>query len=104
MYTKSRLKFNLSRQKERKIIFSYTNNIPLHSHTFRQNNILKLYKLYVLYSLRFILIVVLDFATQINKTFNFVYLLDKNIITNTSNQISTNRKIEHNKKSINSAS
>ena len=42
------------------------------------------------YSLPFELLVVLDFGTQIKKTFNFVYLLDKNIITNTSNHVSTN--------------
>ena len=67
--------------------------------------ILTLFFLYILPPFHFNchLIVGLDFDTQINKTFKFIYLLDKNIITNTPNQISTNRKIDQNKKSINFA-
>jgi len=45
------------------------------------------------YFLRFILIVVLDLCTQINKTYDFVYFQNKNTITYTPNHILTNRKI-----------
>ena len=51
---------------------------------------LKNYMKNITYSIRFKLLVVLDFGTQIKKTINFVYILDKNVITNTSNHISTN--------------
>ena len=56
-----------------------------------------------MYSLRFRFFIILDFFTQIKKTFNFIYLFDKNIIINTLNHISTNQKINKNIKSINFA-
>ena len=48
---------------------------------------------FLIYFICFILIVVLDLSTQIMKIFNFIYLLNKNIIINTPSHILTNKKI-----------
>ena len=52
-------------------------------------------QLMISYSIHFILIfVVLDLDTHIKKIFNFIYLLNKNIIINTHTHILINTKID----------
>ena len=55
----------------------------------------KLLNVLLIRRLNVLLIDILNLNTQINKTFIFIYLLDKNIITDTFNHILINKKIDN---------